>query len=159
MAPDHGSVWFRGQEFRTASNAGIPATESLKITCDKHYKLTEIGSAHPQCLPSEQWEVGKTCEEIYSGSLENGQVSTHDFGQGPLRAGIAKPWMPTAWVSSEIMQHVHDDDKYLTGVHLGPPKGGHTYNGSAASAPRGRYHDVVQDRARVECRHCRSSRS
>ena len=59
IAPDHGSVWFRGQEFRIATNAGIPASESVKITCHEHYKLTQIGSDRPACLPNGQWEVLK----------------------------------------------------------------------------------------------------
>ena len=51
-----------------------------------------------------------------------------------------QPWMPTPWVSAQSAQHVHDDDKYLTGVHLGTPKDGHTYSdGQVASAPRGRW--------------------
>jgi hypothetical protein len=56
------------------------------------------------------------------------------------------PWIPATWESTFKMQHVHNQDKYLTGVHKAKypnnaiPKGGHTYdNGKKLKAPRGRW--------------------
>ena len=49
-------------------------------------------------------------------------------------------WMPTPWESAEKMQHVESQDKYLDGVHLGDPEGGHVYdNGEVLQAPEGRW--------------------
>jgi len=100
IAPDHGSVWFRGQQFRIATNAGIPATESVHITCHKHYKLSEIGSERPQCLPNGQWEVGKMCQPIYCadyGNLQYGYVSTHDYVRSGTRIQLTcHPWYQPA---------------------------------------------------------------
>eukprot|EP00802_Teleaulax_amphioxeia_P002871 Tamp_02874.p1 GENE.Tamp_02874~~Tamp_02874.p1 ORF type:complete len:1056 (-),score=213.28 Tamp_02874:472-3639(-) len=104
IAPDHGSVWFRGQQFRIATNAGIPATESVHITCHQHYKLSEIGSARPQCLPNGQWEVGKVCEPIYCadyGALQYGHVSTHDY----VRAGTRIQLTCHPWYQAAGMEH------------------------------------------------------
>jgi len=100
IAPDHGSVWFRGQQFHIATNAGIPATESVHITCHQHYKLSEIGSQRPQCLPNGQWEVGKMCEPIYCadyGNLQYGYVSTHDYVRSGTRILLTcHPWYQPA---------------------------------------------------------------
>lgn len=104
IAPDHGSVWFRGRQFRIATNAGIPATESVHITCHQHYKLSEIGSERPQCLPNGQWEVGKTCEPIYCadyGTLQFGYVSTHDY----VRAGTRIQLTCHPWYQPAGMEH------------------------------------------------------
>jgi len=104
IAPDHGSVWFRGQQFRIATNSGIPATESVHITCHEHYKLSEIGSERPQCLPNGQWEVGKMCEPIYCGdygTLQYGHVSTHDY----VRAGTRILLTCHPWYQPAGMEH------------------------------------------------------
>lgn len=104
IAPDHGSVWFRGKQFRIATNAGIPATESVHITCHQHYKLSEIGSERPQCLPNGQWEIGKTCEPIYCpdyGTLHFGYVSTHDY----VRAGTRIKLTCHPWYQPAGMEH------------------------------------------------------
>jgi hypothetical protein len=51
-----------------------------------------------------------------------------------------KTWLPTPWVSAEKIQHVENQDRYLTGAHMGPPQGAHVYyNGEALEAPRGKW--------------------
>ena len=104
IAPDHGSVWFKGREFHVATNAGAPpgtsiclsvplacvcaylyacihtdsaaflllpppplpnhTGESVEITCHDHYRLSNIGSSRPQCLPTGQWEVSNACAHV-----------------------------------------------------------------------------------------------
>ena len=107
IAPDHGSVWFKGREFHIATNAGAPpgtstclsvplacvcaylyacihtdsvaflplppppppplpnhTGESVEITCHDHYRLSNIGSSRPQCLPTGQWEVSNVCAHV-----------------------------------------------------------------------------------------------
>uniref|UniRef100_A0A7S0HCB7 Sushi domain-containing protein n=1 Tax=Hanusia phi TaxID=3032 RepID=A0A7S0HCB7_9CRYP len=91
IAPDHGSVWYKGQEYKIATASGIHATEKVKITCHQHFKPSRIGSDEPQCLMNGQWEVGKTCEPIYCtdyGDVKNGMVSTHDYVRAGTRVQI-----------------------------------------------------------------------
>ena len=66
-APPHGSVWGPGGEYKIASPAGLegwPRQESLFVTCDAAYRLSEHGRQTVRCLRSGQWEVGKTCVPI-----------------------------------------------------------------------------------------------
>lgn len=66
-APPHGSVWGPGGEYKIASPAGLegwPRQESLFVTCDAGYRLSEHGRQTVRCLRSGQWEVGKTCVPI-----------------------------------------------------------------------------------------------
>ena len=66
-APAHGSVWGPGGEYKVASPAGLegwPTQQSLFITCDSGYRLSEHGRQTVRCLRSGQWETGKTCVPI-----------------------------------------------------------------------------------------------
>ncbi|EKX47356.1 hypothetical protein GUITHDRAFT_137535 [Guillardia theta CCMP2712] len=89
QAPNHGSVWYELDEYRIASPSGLegwPRTDSLFITCDEHYQLSDGGRQTIRCLRTGEWEQGKTCEPIMCDSF---QAPAHSTFNGPRTRVLA----------------------------------------------------------------------
>eukprot|EP00960_Hanusia_phi_P003607 107001-Hanusia_phi.AAC.3 len=88
-APNHGSVWYNLDEYRIASPSGLegwPRTDSLFITCDEHYQLSDEGRQSIRCLRTGEWEQGKTCDPIMCDSF---QAPPHSSFSGPRTRVLA----------------------------------------------------------------------
>ncbi|EKX43963.1 hypothetical protein GUITHDRAFT_110070 [Guillardia theta CCMP2712] len=85
IAPDHGSVWYKGRQFNdstsevptsrrsirigsktlpVAQKGDIPEGDVVQITCNEHFQLSREGSEIPRCLSTGEFQRGKTCEPI-----------------------------------------------------------------------------------------------
>lgn len=128
VAPDHGSVWYKGVEHRevtavtpfdreffnigggkklpVAQEGDIPEGEHVQITCDEHWQLTAKGKEFPKCLNTGEFEKGKECEPIMCSQYnppEHGGV----YPPTPVQAGTRvtifcyEGWAEDYWGSDQ----------------------------------------------------------
>ena len=90
VPPRHGSAWYKDKEYRIATPS-VPERESVTLTCDENFRLSDRGSRWPECLHDGRWDEGKTCEALMCPAYkapEHGSVDICDAVQAGTRVTI-----------------------------------------------------------------------